>query len=138
MLPGLYRRGQRKGGAMMEMTCCLCCGEALSEPERYYHPRCAKRLFGLQSIPVLNYTQDELNELAKNTVLNRISVPGVQPKLSLHLERGNPRSLSRLTLVGLEGDFILKPQSPQWKNLPEAEHFCMLLAKACRIKTAEF
>ena len=97
-----------------------------------------QRLFGSRSIPALNYTQEELNALAKKTVLSRISVPGVQPKLSLHLERGNPRSNSRLTLVGLEGDYILKPQTPQWKRLPEAEHFCMLLARSCKISTPEF
>ena len=122
----------------MELRRCLCCGEILPEQDRYYHAKCVRRLFGSGVIPALNYTQDELNALAKNTVLNRISVPGVQPKLSLHLERGNSRSHARLTLIGLEGDYILKPQSPQWKNLPEAEHFCMLLAKKCKIKTAEF
>ena len=123
------------------MTCdnrCLCCGKPLLEEDGYYHPKCAGKLFGSRSIPALNYTQEELNALAKKTVLSRISVPGVQPKLSLHLERGKPRSNSRLTLVGLEGNYILKPQTPQWKFLPEAEHFCMLLAKACRISTAEF
>jgi len=123
---------------MMDPHRCLCCGEALPEQDRYYHAKCAKRLFGSASVPALNYTQDELNALAKNTVLNRISVPGVQPKLSLHLEQGNPRTQSRLTLVGLEGNYILKPQSPQWDHLPEAEHFAMLLARNCKIKTAEF
>ncbi len=122
----------------MNVVRCLCCGELLKNTEHLYHPRCMKRLFGSTKIPVLNYTQDELNELAKNIIMERISVPGVQPKLSLHLEKGNAESHSRLTLVGLEGDYILKPQSPQWPYLPEAEHFCMLLARKCRIATAEF
>lgn len=117
---------------------CLSCGVPLVEQDMYYHPKCAKRIFDSLHIPALNYTQDELNALAKDTVLSRISVPGVQPKLSLHLEHGNPRSNSRLTLVGLEGNYILKPQTPQWKHLPEAEHFCMLLARACGVSTAEF
>jgi serine/threonine-protein kinase HipA len=38
----------------------------------------------------------------------------------------------------LEGDFILKPQTPLWKCLPEAEHFTMLFARLCKITTAEF
>ena len=117
---------------------CLCCGMPLSGEDGHYHPKCAKKLFGDRNVPVLNCTQDELNALAKKTVLSRVTVPGVQPKLSLHLERGNPRSNARLTLVGLEGDYILKPQTPQWKQLPEAEHFCMLLARSCKISTAEF
>ena len=117
---------------------CLCCGESLSQSEDCYHAKCARHLFGSSRIPVFNYTQDELNQLAKRIVMERVSVPGVQPKLSLHLERGNDASHTRLTLVGLEGDYILKPQSPHWRHLPEAEFFCMLLARKCRIATADF
>lgn len=123
---------------MMGTTRCLCCGEPLKDQETFYHARCMKKLFHSTHIPALNYTQDELNTLAKETILNRISVPGVQPKLSLHLERGENVSRSRLTLVGLEGDYILKPQTPQWAFLPESEHFCMLLARKCKISTADF
>ena len=122
----------------MQIDRCLCCGKALDEATSFYHKSCAKKLFGSQQIPALNYTLEELNELAKNTILDRISVPGVQPKLSLHLERGAKETASRLTLVGLAGNYILKPQSPQWKNLPEAEHFCMLLARKCKITVADF
>ena len=123
---------------MMATTRCFCCGEPLKEKEAFYHVRCMKKLFRSTHIPVLNYTQDELNTLAKKTILNRVSVPGVQPKLSLHLERGAASAHSRLALVGLEGAYILKPQTPQWPFLPEAEHFCMLLARQCKIATADF
>ena len=122
----------------MNTTRCLCCGELLAESDGSYHAKCARKLFGSSRIPVFNYTQEELNLLAKRIVMERISVPGVQPKLSLHLERGNAASRSRLTLVGLEGDYILKPQSPHWNHLPEAEFFCMLLARKCRICTVDF
>lgn len=123
---------------MKDFSRCLCCGELLKEQEEFYHAKCMKKLFHSQHVPVLNYTQEELNTLAKNTILNRISVPGVQPKLSLHLEKKQADSHSRLTLFGLEGDYILKPQSPQWQFLPEAEHVCMLLARKCKITTADF
>ena len=122
----------------MKTPRCLCCGENLKEEETFYHAKCMKKLFRSMHVPALNYTQDELNALAKETILNRVSVPGVQPKLSLHLERGEARGRSRLTLVGLESDYILKPQTPQWPCLPEAEHFCMLLARKCGIATADF
>ena len=122
----------------MNTTHCLCCGELLAEADGCYHAKCARKLFGSSRIPVFNYTQEELNLLAKRIVMERVSVPGVQPKLSLHLERGNAVSRSRLTLVGLEGDYILKPQSPHWNHLPEAEFFCMLLARKCRICTVDF
>ena len=120
------------------MNRCLICGMPLKENEQNYHAKCMKALFHSTTAPVFNYTQDELNELAKSIIQQRISVPGVQPKLSLHLEKGTPESQSRLTLVGLEGDYILKPQTPQWKHLPEAEHFTMLFARLCKISTAEF
>ena len=85
----------------MNIERCLCCGKTLDEAGTFYHKSCAKKLFESQQIPALNYTLEELNELAKNTILERVSVPGVQPKLSLHLERGAKETASRLTLVGL-------------------------------------
>jgi len=120
------------------MKRCLICGKTLAEKEKAYHVRCMKKLFRSTRIPIFNYSQDDLNELAKSSIMKRISVPGVQPKLSLHLEKGDTSGNSRLTLVGLEGDYILKLQTPQWPNLPEAEHFTMLFAQLCKIDTAEF
>lgn len=120
----------------MNNSRCLCCGKALSETGTLYHSSCARHLFGSSTVPTFTSTQEELNTLAKETILSRVSVPGVQPKLSLHLEKTTPHT--RLTLVGLSGEYILKPQSADWPHLPEAEHFCMLLAKACRIETVTF
>jgi serine/threonine-protein kinase HipA len=120
------------------MKRCLICGLPLDNNEVSYHAKCTRSLFHSSAIPVFNYSQSELNELAKAIIQQRISVPGVQPKLSLHLERGGSESQGRLTLVGLEGNYILKPQTPQWPHLPEAEHFAMLLARLCKISTAEF
>ena len=60
-----------------------------------------------------------------------ITVPGVQPKLSLgwiktNLENGHQ---GRLTIVdALEGHYILKPQNPQYLQMPENEHLSMKLA----------
>ncbi len=116
---------------------CYICGEELPTTETIYHKKCTKKLFHSQNIPTLHYTQEELNELAKNIIAKRVSVPGVQPKLSLHLEKKNTGT-DRLTLVGLEGNYILKPQTEQWKHVPEAEHFCMLFARLCNIETADF
>ena len=49
----------------MEFERCLCCGKVLDEATAFYHKSCAKKLFGSQQIPALNYTLEELNELAK-------------------------------------------------------------------------
>ena len=116
---------------------CYICGKKNNSASDSYHAKCLKKLLNSTKMPVFNYSQEDLNELAKNIIANRISVPGVQPKLSLHIEKGNNAN-SRLTLVGLEGNYILKPQTPNWPFMPESEHFAMLFANLCKIETAEF
>jgi serine/threonine-protein kinase HipA len=80
---------------------------------------------------------EELNEMAKRLVLSRVSVPGVQAKLSVHLERA-AETPDRLTLVGLDGNYILKLPTRSYPELPESEHFAMTLARLCGIETAAF
>jgi serine/threonine-protein kinase HipA len=79
-----------------------------------------------------------MKELAAKTVLQRISITGVQPKMSLTIEKmaGDPR-LSRLTIVGLWGNYILKPPSEEFPHLPENEDLTMRLAALFGIETAE-
>ena len=117
---------------------CLICGRDLVEGvTAEYHPDCAKTLFGLEAAPSFTYSMEELNRMAERIIRSRVSVTGVQPKLSLNLERevGGP---DRLTLVGLEGDYILKLPTRSYAELPESEHFAMLLARMCGIETADF
>ena len=83
------------------------------------------------------YTDDEINEMARNLVASRISVSGVQPKLSVHLERGNGGA-SRITIVGFEGDYILKLPSKEYPCLIESEAAAMTLAGKCGIRTVQF
>ena len=117
---------------------CLVCGRDLVEDvTAEYHPDCAKTLFGSEAAPSFTYSMEELNRMAERIIRSRVSVTGVQPKLSLHLEleAGGP---DRLTLVGLEGDYILKLPTRSYAELPESEHFAMLLARMCGIETADF
>ena len=115
---------------------CLVCGHPLADAEIDYHPDCLKGLFGGTTVPVFAYSTDELNRMAKELVLSRMSVPGVQAKLSVHLERGG--GSDRMTLVGLDGNYILKLPTGKYPELPEAEHFAMSLARECGIETADF
>jgi len=69
------------------MNRCLICCELLDAGNDGYHPKCAQRLFGIRAAPKLAFTWDELNAMAEKTVRRSVTVPGVQPKLSLHLER---------------------------------------------------
>ncbi|WP_286651578.1 MULTISPECIES: HipA domain-containing protein [Sphingobacterium] len=84
---------------------------------------------------MLELDQEKLNKLAQITVNERLALTGVQPKISLSLngEKGN----RRLTLVGLWGDYILKPQSPDYLFMPEVEDLTMHLARLFKIETAE-
>ena len=115
---------------------CLICGMTLAEGKGY-HAVCAKGLFGSEAAPTFAYSMAELNELAKRLVLSHVSVPGVQAKLSVHLERAE-HAPDRLTLVGLDGNYILKLPTAQYSGLPESEHFAMTLARLCGIETAAF
>ena len=94
---------------------------------------------GIGDIKTLDfpYSEDEINEMARRLVSSRVSVCGVQPKLSIHLERGDIGS-PRITLVGFEGDYILKLPSNEFPQLIESEFAAMTLARKCGIKTAEF
>lgn len=120
------------------MERCLACGRSLEAGETGYHARCAHPLFGSAVPPSLGFSMDDLNRLARDLVLSRSSVPGVQAKLSVHLERQRGAVPARLTLVGLEGGYILKLPSNVYPELPEAEHFCMMLARSCGIQTEDF
>src|SRR5690606_12968411 len=92
------------------MVNCLFCYKNVEERE--YHANCSKKFFGTTTVPTLELDKEKLDKLAQITVNERLALTGVQPKISLALngEKGN----RRLTLVGLWGDYILKPQSPDY------------------------
>jgi len=116
---------------------CKICLEPLSNGGIEYHPACCRKLFGGVLPPQLPYTWANLNALAEQVVRSHVAVPGVQPKLSLHLERGNAREGGRFTLVGLEGSYILKPPVERFPEMPELEHLTMRMAGCFGIETAE-
>lgn len=114
---------------------CLCCYQPLHEGEVDYHPRCAKRFFGQATAPILPYTRKDINQLAQVVVESRTTVTGVQAKLSMDLEHDAYGRAQRLTIVGVMGRYILKPQTEQFERLPEIEDLTMHLAEIARIST---
>lgn len=116
---------------------CLYCYQALRE-EGDFHERCSRIFFGTPVPPVLDYDNDQMQELAKDIVVKSIAVTGVQPKLSLSIEKipGDPKS-SRFTIVGLWGNYILKPPTSEFPYLPENEDLTMTLSQVFAINTAE-
>jgi serine/threonine-protein kinase HipA len=118
------------------MNKCLYCYQPLDESDNDFHASCAKKIFGTATPPVIDFDLKQLEELAKQIIIKSVAVTGVQPKLSLDLEK-HKDELSRLTIVGLHGDYILKPPSTEYAELPENEDLTMHLAKLVKIKTAK-
>ena len=116
------------------MSRCLFCYQELTEEEKDFHPACAKRFFGKTEAPILPYSRDNINELAKEAVLNRIAVTGVQSKLSMDVNKGGKDEPDQMTIVGLWGKYILKPKSEEFPWLPEVEDLTMHLAEIAKIK----
>lgn len=85
--------------------------------------------FGTKKMPMIDITDEQLEELANDTVNKGLTVPGVQKKLSLHLSLDID---TRLTIVDYPTGYILKPQTEEYSNLPElcwqwaepSEHIC--------------
>lgn len=116
------------------MSKCLYCYESLDEGQDY-HGRCSKEFFGTLNPPKIRYSLNEMGELAKKVVERSITVPGVQAKLSMSLIRKTQETGdNRLTVVGaLGGNYILKPPSGEFPEMPENEHLTMRIAQAFNI-----
>ena len=114
------------------MCKCLYCYKELDEGKKDFHPGCARKFFGTATAPLLEYRREELDALAAQVIQSQTSLTGVQPKLSLNLHKH--KGCNRLTIVGLWGDFIFKPQAEAYPQLPENEDLTMHMAEAARIK----
>lgn len=116
------------------MCKCLFCYQQLEEGQHDFHPACAKKFFGKAEVPILPYSRNNINDLAREAVLNRTTVTGVQSKLSMDVNKGGKDEPDRLTIVGLWGRYILKPKSEDFPWLPEVEDLTMHLASIAKIK----
>jgi len=101
-----------------------------------YHPKCSKKIYGKPTPPLLDFTEDQLLQLAEQVIKSKKTVTGVQPKLSLGLSNKMDTS-ERFTIVGLWGEYILKPKTELYPNLPEIEDLTMHLAEISKIKTVQ-
>lgn len=113
---------------------CLYCYEPLFNTTSDFHEACNKRFFGQLKTPQLAYSLDNLQELATQVIQSQMAVTGVQAKVSLSLYRKQEKNLTKkLTIVGLYGDYILKPPSEHYAQLPELESATMHMADVCGI-----
>jgi len=117
---------------------CLYCSKKLIENETDFHSKCSKAFFGSVSAPVLDYHQKDLLQLAEKVINSHQTITGVQPKLSLGIQKKDKNNpVERLTIVGLWGRYILKPQTELYPELPELENLTMRLARISGITTVD-
>lgn len=114
---------------------CLYCYEPLQDNTLDFHEACNKRFFGQLKTPQLAYNLDDLQSLATQIIQSQMAVTGVQAKVSLSLFRKEEKNLTKkLTIVGLYGDYILKPPSEHYTQLPELESVTMHMAAVCGLQ----
>ncbi|MCD8266848.1 MAG: HipA domain-containing protein [Prevotellaceae bacterium] len=114
------------------MRGCLLCYQPLAGEEGDFHAACSKSFFGTPVPPSMDYRAEQLDELALQIIEDQTSLTGVQPKLSLNIQKH--KLGQRLTIVGMWGGFICKPQTASHKQLPEVEDLTMHLAEMANIK----
>ena len=126
----------------MENKCLYCYNEINSTELKTpagiegYHPKCSKIFYGNSTPPVLDFTEDQIVQLAEQVIKSKRTVTGVQPKISLGLSN-ELDAHERFTIVGLFGEYILKPQTSLYSHLPENEDLTMHLAEISKIKTVQ-
>lgn len=119
---------------------CLYCYNELEPGQIDFHPACSRKFFGKSQPPVLPYTEEQMLELGEKVIKSQVAVTGVQPKLSLDIEKTakedtETKTPQRFTIVGLWGSYILKPSTKQYPDLPEIEDLTMHLAELAGITT---
>lgn len=122
---------------------CLCCSKPFTDkatPEEItsgWHKRCVKKFFGTNTLPEIDLNNDVIEQLAIESTNKGLTVTGVQKKLSLHLTE-NKNEKPRLTLINYPTGYILKPQTEEYKCLPESEYLVMRLAELSGIKVVPY
>lgn len=118
----------------MENSCLYC--YAPVERGHDFHKKCSSAFFGISTPPVLEYSLDQMDELAKHVVERSVSVPGVQAKLSMSLVKATKeKSNARLTVIAaMGGQYIFKPPSDHYPEMPENEHVTMRMAETFGIR----
>ena len=109
------------------MNHCLLCGKAVKGGFEY-HESCLKDLFGTNYLPKIDLTLNEVS-LKAQKMAGRLSISGVQAKLSMRLNRAN----KELEIAPLGGEYILKPQIAAFPDIPQNENLCMNIASSLEI-----
>ena len=103
---------------------CLCCNKELKEKDVLWHKKCIKSFFGTNQIPNINLSIEK--EIEKN-LINKKTITGVQEKFSYSLKEFY-QSANKITL-NFDAEYFIKPNTPKYNNIAEAEFVTMTLAK---------
>ncbi len=117
---------------------CLGCYQLLGDESITigYHKRCSRKIFESDLPPVAEFGQDELEKLARQAINQHLGITGVQPKISISMEKRKSDTFHRMVIVGAWGNFILKPAPERFPELPAIEDVTMHMAQAAGIQTA--
>ncbi len=87
-----------------------------------------KLMFNTSEMPGIDFSLQDVSQKAQK-LTGKLSISGVQPKLSMKVDRKN----NLLIPVAEGGEYILKPQTAAFPNVPENEQCCMDIAAAFKI-----
>jgi serine/threonine-protein kinase HipA len=122
----------------MKKEKCLGCYEFLDkELPGNYHTACSKRLFGTEIPPEIDFSLNDLEELAIKSLTKHLGITGVQPKISTQLKKKENDPTHRLMIVDWEGSFILKPPTKQFPQISVVEDVTMHMAELCGLTVAK-
>jgi len=94
-----------------------------------YDAKTLRAMFGKPIRPTIPITLAEVAMQARK-LAGKLSISGVQPKLSVRLDA------ERLIAVERDGEFILKPQTQEFPELPQNEYLCMQMGRRFGLNTA--
>lgn len=95
-----------------------------------YTDKKLRAMFGKPILPTIPISLEQIAVEAQK-LAGKLSISGVQPKLSVRLEG------DKLLPVAAYGQFILKPQTQQFAELPQNEYLCMRMGGKFNLNTAE-
>lgn len=99
---------------------CLCCNEELENNELFWHKKCIKKFFDGDELPNIELN---LEDIVSNNLIKGQSVTGIQPKFSFNI------SVNKKKTVLIGSDYIIKMNTPIYKELTETEFLCMTMAR---------
>jgi len=96
-----------------------------------YDDKTLRAMFGKPIQPTIPIALNEISIEAQK-LAGKLSISGVQPKLSVWLDG------EKLIPVEKDGQYILKPQTQDFPELPQNEYLCMQMGKRFGLNTAQF